>query len=348
MPSSISRLSFFLRPTVPLLHHSPYSTTNTSAFTVFDRNAKRLQRERASFDPVASRQVDYLKDEIAERVVDRLLDVKRDFGTVLDLGSGCGHVSKYLKNGIVKKLVMCDMSKNMLYRDAEKDSEYEFEIERVQTDEELLPFKENTFDAIVSNLSLHWVNDLPGALIQANKALREDGVFIASMFGGDTLFELRGALQLADLEREGGISPRISPMIQIRDAGGLLSRAGFTITTVDVDEVVVNYPSPFELMEDLRMMGESNAVLSRRPLLKRDNLLAAAAIYKELHGNPDGSIPASFQIVHMIGWKPSPTQRKPIERGSAKISLKDVLEKDVDLEKLAKDIEEKEDNKKPK
>ncbi|CAG8548282.1 6404_t:CDS:10, partial [Diversispora eburnea] len=285
------------------------STQTPSAFQVFDRNVKKIQRNRAALDVENSRQVDYLKDEIAYRIVDRLLDIKRKFEVVVDLGSGCGHIIKHVNEDIMKKLIMCDMSEKMLERD--KDIKADVEVERMVVNEELLPFKENSLEIVLS------------ALIQINRSLKPDGAFIASMFGGDTLFELRTSLQLAELEREGGISPRISPMTDVRDIGSLLSRAGFTLTTIDTDEIIVNYPSIFELIQDLRSMGESNAVISRRPFLKRDTLIAAASIYKELHGNPDGTIPATFQI----GWKPDLSQQKPKERGSAKVSLKDILEK---------------------
>lgn len=137
------------------------------------------------------------------------------------------------------------------------------ETERVVGDIESLPFKNDTFDAVVSNLALHWANDLPGALIQARHALKPDGVFIGALFGGDTLYELRTALQLAETERDGGVSAHISPMVQHSEMGSLLTRAGFSLTTVDTDEVTVNYPSMFELMEDLKAMGESNALHMR-------------------------------------------------------------------------------------
>ncbi|KAG8986418.1 hypothetical protein FRB90_004010, partial [Tulasnella sp. 427] len=221
-------------------------------------------------------------------------------------------------------------------------------VNRVHGDEERLleSIPRNSQDAVVSCLSLHWVNDLPGALIQAREALKPDGVFIGAMFGGDTLFELRTSLQLAETEREGGISPRVSPMTQTSDVSNLMARAGFNLLTVDTDEVKVAYPSMWELLEDLRDMGESNAVVKRRHFLKRDTLLAASSIYKgtvrnrktkamegahdiistALHGNEDGSIPATFEIVYMIGWKPDASQPKPLERGTGKTNLKDVLE----------------------
>ncbi|CAG8447483.1 5182_t:CDS:10 [Dentiscutata heterogama] len=298
--------------------------SQTSAFIVFDRKAKKLQRDRAALVTETSKQVDYLKDEVAHRLVDRLLDIKRKYDTIVDLGSGCGHIVKHMDRDISNKLVMCDMSEKMLERD--KNIKYDVEVERIVVDEELLPFEKNSLEAVISNLSLHWVNDLPGTMIQIQKSLKPDGLFLASMFGGDTLFELRTSMQLAELEREHGVSPRVSPMVDIRDVGSLLSRSGFALTTIDVDDIIVNYPSMFELIVDLKAMGESNAVLARRPFLKRDTLLAAAAIYKELHGKPDGTIPATFQIVYLIGWKPDISQSKPKPRGSAKMSLKEVLE----------------------
>ncbi|KAG0000233.1 hypothetical protein BGZ79_006170 [Entomortierella chlamydospora] len=279
--------------------------TVPATFQVFDREGKRLQKERAASNVELSRQVDYVKDEVAFRVVDRLLDIKREFNEVVELGSGCGHIAKHVDSDMMKKLIMCDMSEMMLKRD--KDVEYE---ERRVVDEELLPFEENSLECVVSSLSMHWINDLPGAMIQIQRSLKPDGVFIAGLFGGDTLFELRTSLQLAELDREGGISPRVSPMADSRDLGSLLSRAGFTLTTVDVDEVTVNYPSAIELMEDLRAMGESNAVIGRRGLLKRDTMIAASAIYKEMYGNPDGTIPATFQILYMANWVEAFTDTK--------------------------------------
>jgi len=211
--------------------------------------------------------------------------------------------------------------------DRDDAAEFAVDIERIQCDEEQLldTINPNSQEAIVSCLSLHWVNDLPGVLIQIREALVPDGVFIGALFGGETLFELRTSLQLAEVEREGGISPHVSPMTDSRDMSNLMGRAGFTLLTVDVDEVKVTYPSMWELMDDLRDMGESNALIGRRPSIHRDTLLAASAIYKALHGNEDGTIPATFQVIFVIGWKPSSTQPKPLERGSAKSNLKDVL-----------------------
>ncbi|KAA1466742.1 S-adenosyl-L-methionine-dependent methyltransferase [Dentipellis sp. KUC8613] len=296
-------------------------------FQVFDRNAKRLQKDRAASrdNGERSRTADYVRTEVADRMMERFLDIKRKFSSILDLGSGPGHFSKLLEAGQTEKVTMVDMSSKTLHRDP--DDEFEVPVERIVLDEEelLKTIPKNSQEAIVSCLSLHWVNDLPGVLVQIKEALKPDGVFIGALFGGDTLFELRTALQLAEVEREGGISPHISPMADPRDMSNLLSRAGFTLLTVDVDEVTVGYPSMWELLDDLRDMGESNAVIGRRTFIHRDTLAAASAIYKELHGQEDGSIPATFQIIYMIGWKPAPSQPKPLERGSAKTKLQDVL-----------------------
>ncbi|KAG2060219.1 S-adenosyl-L-methionine-dependent methyltransferase [Suillus hirtellus] len=304
-----------------------HAIPTSGVYKVFDRAAKRKQRDRAvSRDAgVESRTVDYVRDEVADRMMERLLDIKRKFNTIVDLGSGPGHFSKLLEPEKTRKVLMIDSSKTTLNRD--RDEEFEVEVERVHADEENLldVLPRNSQEAIVSCLSLHWVNDLPGVLVQIKEALKPDGLFLGAMFGGDTLFELRTALQLAEVDREGGISPHISPMTDTKDISNLLSHAGFTLLTVDIDEVRVGYPSMWELLEDLRDMGESNAVVGRRHFLHRDTLAAASAIYKELHGNEDGSVPATFQIIYMIGWKPSPNQPKPLERGSAQTNLKDVL-----------------------
>ncbi|KAF9226760.1 S-adenosyl-L-methionine-dependent methyltransferase [Gyrodon lividus] len=304
-----------------------FPAPTASAYQVFDRTVKRKQKDRAVSrnGGEQSRIVDYVRDEVADRMMERLLDIKRKFDTVVDLGSGPGHFSKLLEPDKTRKVLMIDSSKETLNRDL--DEEFEVEVERVQADEERLleTLPLNSQEAIVSCLSLHWVNDLPGVLVQIKEALQPDGLFLCAMFGGDTLFELRTALQLAEVDREGGISPHVSPMTDTKDISNLLGRAGFTLLTVDTDEVCVGYPSMWELIKDLQDMGESNSIIGRRHFMHRDTLAAACAIYKELYGNEDSSIPATFQIIYMIGWKPSSAQPKPLERGSAKTSLKDVL-----------------------
>ncbi|KAJ7724887.1 S-adenosyl-L-methionine-dependent methyltransferase [Mycena metata] len=304
---------------------SPSANPHTlGPFQVFDRNAKRIQKDRAALKE-GSRTVDYVREEVADRLMERFLDIKRTFGTILDLGSGSGHFTKLLEPEKAQKSVMMDSSEMALRRDP--DSEFEVQVERIHADEEnlLQNVEPNSQEAIVSCLSLHWVNDLPGTLIQIREALQPDGLFLGAMFGGDTLFELRTALQLAEVEREGGLSPHISPMTQTNDISNLMGRAGFSLLTVDVDEVKVAYPDMWALMDDLRAMGEGNALLGHRRALRRDTLAAASAIYPALHGNEDGSVPATFQIIYMIGWKPAPSQPQPLERGTGKVPLGEVL-----------------------
>jgi NADH dehydrogenase [ubiquinone] 1 alpha subcomplex assembly factor 5 len=157
--------------------------------------------------------------------------------------------------------------------------------------------------------------------------LKPDAPFIAAMFGGDTLYELRGSLQLADMERRGGVSPHVSPLADVKDVGSLLTRAGFKMLTVDVEDIVVEFPDTFALMQDLQAMGESNAILHREAgPLSREVLLANDAIYRSLHmeeGAP--GIPATFRLIYMIGWKEDKNQPQPLERGSGDLNLSELL-----------------------
>ncbi|KAJ1727165.1 hypothetical protein LPJ61_004720, partial [Coemansia biformis] len=255
-----------------------YLEKAAAPFEVFDRRAKRQQRDRAASRVADSRDVDYLRDEVAARVADRLLDIKRRYHTVVELGAGCGHLAKAVDDDMMDRLIMCEMSPQMLHRD--EGTQYGVEVERRVMDEEMPQFEEASLDAVVSSLSMHWVNDLPGMLIQVRRALVPDGVFIGAMLGGDSLFELRSSLLLADTERDGGVAARVSPLTDTRDVGSLLNRAGFTLPTVDIDSIVVNYPSMLHLISDINAMGEGNAVAQRLPFIKRDTLLAASAIYK--------------------------------------------------------------------
>lgn len=221
-----------------------------------------------------------------------------------------------------------ESSEKLLYRDADLDFNSKMNITRqILADEETLPYDAATFDLVLSSLSLHWINDLPGVLSQINNVLKPDCAFMGAMLGGDTLFELRTSLQLAEQERRGGISPHVSPLADTRDVGGLLQKAGFKLLTVDVDDIVVDYPDTFALMQDLQAMGEGNAILHREMgAVGRDVLLASDAIYHALHGNEDGTIPATFRVIYMIGWKEGAGQAKPLPRGSGDLNLKDLLE----------------------
>ncbi|CAN4089328.1 unnamed protein product [Withania somnifera] len=215
-----------------------------------------------------------------------------------------------------------------------KDAEQQMPNDNIETsyvigDEEYLPMKENSVDMVISCLGLHWTNDLPGAMIQCRMALKPDGLFLAAILGGETLKELRIACTIAQMEREGGISPRLSPLAQVRDAGNLLTRAGFTLPGVDVDEYTVRYRSALELIEHLRAMGETSALLQRSKVLKKDTAVATAAIYESMFAAEDGTIPATFQIIYMTGWKEHHSQQKPKKRGSATISFQD-LQKQFD------------------
>lgn len=226
-------------------------------------------------------------------------------------------------------MIICDMSRECLQNAKEPDS---VNTVKILVDEENLPFRDNSVDLFVTSLSLHWVNNLPKCLAEIMTSLKDDGVFIGSMFGGQTLFELRCSLQLAEVEREGGFAPHISPFTDVQDIGGLLNRAGFTMITIDCDEIQMAYPSIYELMFDLQGMAESNASWNRKSHVHRDTLLAAAAIYQEMYGNADGTVPATFQVYNFIGWKPHESQPLPMARGSANFSLKDIK----DLDKIVK------------
>ncbi|XP_044119404.1 arginine-hydroxylase NDUFAF5, mitochondrial isoform X1 [Neovison vison] len=291
-------------------------STSPRALNIFDRDLKRKQKNWAARQPEAMK-FDYLKEEVGSRIADRVYDIARNFSLALDVGCGRGYIAQHLNKETVGKFFQVDIAENAL----KNVLEMEIPTVSILADEEFLPFRENTFDLVVSSLSLHWVNDLPRALEQIHYVLKPDGVFIGAMFGGDTLYELRCSLQLAETEREGGFSPHVSPFTAVNDLGHLLGRAGFNTLTVDTDEIQVNYPGMFELMEDLQGMGESNCAWNRKGLLHRDTMLAAAAVYGEMYKNEDGSVPATYQVYYMIGWKYHDSQARPAERGSATVSF---------------------------
>ncbi|EME87404.1 uncharacterized protein MYCFIDRAFT_26854 [Pseudocercospora fijiensis CIRAD86] len=346
------RLCQWRNSRVPALSSRSYAVQAPGAPTVevFDQRTKWLHKERAASSPEQSRQVDYLRDEMAMRLCDRILDINRTFPKVLDFGANACNIARALTRPdpdpesakpsvepISKRIgsIICtDTSQKMLDRDRNEPFNKEINITReVLKNPEYIPYEAETFDMVISNLSLHWVNDLPSVLTQMNNCLKPDAPVLAAMFGGDNLYELRGSLQLAEQERLGGIGTHMSPLADVRDVGNLLNRAGFKLLTVDVDDIIVDYPNIFALMSDLQSMGEANAALRRSPSgISRDVLLATEAIYREMYGEQqeDGSVtlPATFRMIYMIGWKESETTPRPLERGSGEVNLKDLFESD--------------------
>ncbi|WP_417824472.1 methyltransferase domain-containing protein [Thalassospira lucentensis] len=287
--------------------------------TVFDRHILKLRRDRA-----ASRasEFNFLFAETADRLADRLEDTTRSFPRAVDLGCHSGELAQILAaSSRVETLHQADIS----YRYAKAARDLNGRSSMV-ADEEFLPFAEGSLDLILSNLSLHWVNDLPGMLLQARRALKPDGLFLACMLGGETLKDLREALMTAEAEEEGGVSPRVSPFVDVKDAGALLQRSGFALPVVDADDITIDYPDALKLMRDLSGMGESNIVAKRsKKFTKRSTLARAAAIYHERHGRPDGRVHAKFQVIYLTGWAPDESQPKPLRRGSGQVSLVDFL-----------------------
>ena len=279
---------------------------------VFDRMAVRRQRERA--DPTF-KDHDFLFREVAERLIDRVGDISRKFPLAIDLGARGHHLKQLL---------------------AENDSiETVIEMSVIQTaaecsfvgDEEALAIAPSCADLIVSNLVLHWTNDVPGTLIQCRQSLKPDGLFMAAILGGETLTELRQVMMEVEAEISGGVSPRVSPFAELADTASLLQRAGFNLPVADSDTITVTYSDAFALMRDLRGMGETNAVLARSDrFTKREFFLRVAERYAELFGDSDGRIPASFQILYLTGWAPDSSQQQPLRPGSAKARLADALE----------------------
>ncbi|RZJ05053.1 MAG: methyltransferase domain-containing protein [Brevundimonas sp.] len=180
-------------------------------------------------------------------------------------------------------------------------------------------------DLIVSLMSLHWANDLPGALTQIRRALKPDGLFIGTLLGAGTLKELRAVLTEAELEARGGAQARVSPFADGFDGAALLQRAGFALPVADVDRLTVRYPDLFALVRDLRAMGETNVLAGAVRPLTRSILIRTAELYAARFGEPDGRLPATFEIVHLAGWAPHESQQKPLPRGSAKMRLADAL-----------------------
>jgi len=256
---------------------------------VFNRERKRQQLDRAAKTFARS---DFLYNESASRIAGQFDDIiKKRFDKALELGSRNNFLSKILiKNKITQEVIRTSHSSGFL------------ENNNIQVNEELLPFKDESFDLIVSNLALHWVNDLPGCLVQIRRILKKGGFFCANLFGSRTLVELRNAFLIA--EEEKGISPRISPFIEVKDGAALLQRAKFDEPVSVSEEIFVKYQKLDDLMKDLRNMGETNALERlNNKYVGRDFFNRVEKIYKEKFSDASGNLDATFELITISGWK---------------------------------------------
>ena len=256
-----------------------------------DRSALSRNRARAREHSL------FLHDRALDEVQDRLSMVKRSFTAPLIVGPQADRWARGL--GLDARCI---------------------------PDDDTLDAEPGAHDLVIHAMALHWASDPVGQLIQSRRALRPDGLFLGCLFAGDTLTELRAALTAAESRTTGGLSPRIAPMAEIRDLGGLLQRAGLALPVADTDRVTVTYASPRALMHDLRGMGEGNALDQRlRRPTRRAVIEAAEQAYVAAHATPDGRVPATFEIIHLSGWAPAPDQPQPLRPGSATHRLASVL-----------------------
>jgi NADH dehydrogenase [ubiquinone] 1 alpha subcomplex assembly factor 5 len=282
---------------------------------LFDRALWTRRKNRCA--PHAC-QHEFLLARVADDLAGRLELVRREFAVAVNLGAYHGLVGRRLRElpsiGLVidverapALLALCNGP-------------------TVLADEEALPLATGSLDLLVSGLSLHLANDLPGALLQIRHALKPDGLFLGALLAGDSLRELREAWLVAEDEVEGGSSPRVAPFADVRDLGGLLQRAGFALPVADADTLTVTYASPLALMAELKAMGASNMLCARRRQpIRRATLFRAAEIYAARFGRDDGRVPATFEIVTLTAWAPHPDQPKPLRPGSAAMRLADAL-----------------------
>ena len=282
---------------------TPPQTSASGPPVIFDAPRRRARLERARLA-----EADFLHRRAAENAVGSLEVILRDFPVVVDLSALPGVFAEVLAESAPERIGPVTTAGDGAAPGAAP-----------------LGLPDGGADLIVSLMTLHWANDLPGALSQIRRALKPDGLFIGTLLGAGTLKELRGVLTEAELELRGGAQGRVSPFADGFDGAGLLQRAGFALPVADVDRVTVRYPDLFALIRDLRAMGETNVLAGPVRPLTRAVIARAAALYAERFGEPDGRLPATFEIVHLAGWAPSETQQKPLPRGSAKMRLADAL-----------------------
>ena len=288
---------------------------------IFSKKKNQISRNRAS---TKYKKYDYLFNEVNYRLFDRLKFIKREFASTLEIGSRTGNtINLFNKKKDIKKIFISDISKEMLLiaKKRQTDKQKIF----LSLDEENLPFKNNQFNLVFSNLYLHWSNDLFKVLNEIYRTLKPDGLFLCSIFGSETLNELKYSLCSAEDKISKSVSPRVSPFLRLQDAGTLLQKVGFQLPVIDRDSIKIFYHDIFSLMKDLKGMGESNSLINRKKIFTTKKLFDVTnKIYKKKFSE-NKKIYATFEILYFIGWSKHSSQQNPKIPGSAKKRLADAL-----------------------
>lgn len=281
--------------------------------SLFDHNTRQHRAPRIN---KTLTDADFLFARVAEGIADRLEDVKRSFPRACVIADDQGCVAQALPRAKAGAEALAQVAAaGPLGAPGARIS---------QPDEpDLSP---GEYDLIINALTLHRVNDPVGVLTQMRLALKPDGLALAALFGGRSLHELRASFAEAEAEVEGGVSPRVAPMGEIRDLGALLQRAGLALPVADVDRIPVEYESAFHLMRDLRAMGEANPMAARRKTFtRRATMLRMAEVYAHHFASDSGRVMATFEIVYLTGWSPADNQQQPLRPGAARTRLADAL-----------------------
>ena len=286
----------------------------------FSKKINQISRSRASSK---TKRFDYLFDEVNKRMFDRLKFIKRNFTNTLEIGSRTGNsIALFNEKKDIKKIFFTDISTEMLAMAKKKQNKKSCFL---SIDEENMPFKESQFNLVFSNLYLHWANDLLKVFNEIYHVLKPDGLFLCSIFGSETLSELKYSLCSAEDKISKKISPRVSPFIRLQDAGSLLQKCNFQLPVIDRDIIKIYYNDIYSLMNDLKGMGESNSLIGRKESFTTKKLFDEAnKIYKKKFFEKN-KIFATFEILYFIGWTKHISQQKPLRPGSAKKKLSDFL-----------------------
>lgn len=266
---------------------------------IFDRKLLRQNRARSAQNFA---DFSFLNHEVANRIVESLEFMKRDFDQVLEIGARDGYLSQQIKEKKKVKLIaqteICD------FLNSQNDEN------RTIADEENLPFKKNSFDLVVSCLNFHHINSIPGLLLQIKDLLKPNGIFIANFFGEENLSELAHVIFQTENEIYGGISPKMMPTIEVKTAAHLLQKAGFDSPISNFEKIEVSYSDPLNLLKDLKMMGQGNILHKRsRKFFSKRFLSGICENYRKKYSEIDENdqksekITATFEIVTMTGWK---------------------------------------------
>ncbi len=251
---------------------------------------RRFDRAAESFSGA-----DFVHRTAADGLMHRMLPMTIKPQRILDLGSAAGAGSRQLQKRFRKARVLSVDASGRMLASARAARNFMSRVREVQADARQLPLTTGSIDLVFANMLLPLIDDLPACIGEVRRVLREDGLFVFSTLGPDSLAEIQRAWSNID----SGL--HVNPFCDMHNLGDAVAAAGFCDPVLDIDHLTVTYSNCAGLFADLKAAGAGNCLHRRRQSLTGKGKFAQ--LEKALHDAiPGERLQLRLELVYGHAW----------------------------------------------